>query len=194
MPYPIAHVMFFVFCICAVAVYTTIVALLRRDISYREIAHILLLLAIGGFFALYPDIMAVYNLIAHGNMAHCYIGAIPTHSLLFSSSAIILGAIIGYVIYREPGKAFYTGLFAFSASLSHLLLDDLEGTCIHYLYPTSSREINLFSYIGAGFTRDDLVHSLLVAHTPIIFLVVVMMLALFALSHLGFDFRYRSEK
>ncbi|UGV40158.1 metal-dependent hydrolase [Methanococcoides orientis] len=194
MPYPVAHVMFFVFCICAIAVYTTLVALLRRDISYREIGHILLLLLTGGFFALYPDIMAVYNLIVNGTLAHCYIGAIPTHSLLFSSSAILIGAIIGYVLYRKPGKALYTGLFAFSASLSHLLLDDLEGTGIHYLYPISSREINLFSYIGIGFTRDDLVHSLLAAHAPIVFIFVVMMLALLALSHLGFEFRYHFKK
>ncbi|WP_445474892.1 metal-dependent hydrolase [Methanococcoides methylutens] len=194
MPYPVAHVMFFVFCICAISVYTTLVALLRRDISSREIGHILLLLSIGSFFALYPDIMAAYNIIVNDNLEHCYIGSTPTHSLLFSSSAILFGAIIGYVLYREFGRALYMGLFAFSASLSHLLLDDLEGTGIHYLYPISSREINVFSYIGVGFTRDDIIHSLLAAHAPIIFIAAVMMLALFALNHLGFEFRYRSEK
>ena len=191
MPYPVAHVMFFVFCICAIAVYTIFVALLRRDISFRDIRHTLFLLFIGAFFALYPDIMTAYNIIVNGTMEHCYIGAIPTHSLLFSSSAIVLGAFAGYILSRDFGKALYMGFFAESASLSHLLLDDLEGIGIHYVYPISSREINLFSYIGGGFTGEGF--SLLAPYASIVFLFAVMIMALFALDHLGFEFRHRSK-
>ena len=110
MPYPVAHVMFFVFCICAIAVYTTLVALLRRELSARNIVHILLLLFVGAFFALFPDIATVYNILVNGTMEHTRIGPIPTHSLLFSSSAILFGTLIGYMLYREFGRAVYMDL------------------------------------------------------------------------------------
>ncbi|MCD4821179.1 MAG: metal-dependent hydrolase [Methanococcoides sp.] len=194
MPYPVAHVMFFVFCICAIAVYTTLVALLRKDISSRNIMHILLLLFVGAFFALYPDITAVYNILVNGTVEHCQIGFIPTHSLLFSSSAILFGTIIGYVAYREFGKAVYMGLFAEAASLSHLLLDDLDGADIQYFYPIYNRTISVFSYMDNGLTRADLIPYLLTSYAYIILIFTVMMLALFALNHLGFEFGYKSKK
>ncbi|WP_135609694.1 metal-dependent hydrolase [Methanococcoides sp. AM1] len=194
MPYPVAHVMFFVLCICAIAVYTPLVALLRRDISFKEIRHILLLLLIGAFFALYPDITAAYNIIVNGTLEHTLIGPIPTHSLLFSSSALLFGAIIGYMVYREFSKAAYMGFFAESASLSHLLLDDLAGGNINYYYPISSRTISVFSYMDVGLACGNLINYMLASYVAILFIAVVIMMALFALNHLGFEFRYRSEK
>ncbi|SES63041.1 LexA-binding, inner membrane-associated putative hydrolase [Methanococcoides vulcani] len=194
MPYPVAHVMFFVFCICAIAVYTIFVALLRRDISSRDIRHLLLLLFIGAFFALYPDITAGYNIIVNGTLEHTLIGPIPTHSLLFSSFALLFGAIIGYMLYREFGKAVYMGLFAESASLSHLLLDDLARGGIHYFYPISSRAISVFSYMDVGLACGNLINYMLASYAAVFYLIAVMMMALFALNHLGFEFRYRSEK
>lgn len=194
MPYPVAHVMFFVFCICAIAIYTILVALLRKDISSRNIVQILLLLFVGGFFAEFPDIPAVYNILVNGTMEHSRIGPIPTHSLFFSSSAILFGTFIGYMLYREFGKAVYMGIFAVSASLAHLLLDDLVGGSINYFYPISNRAISVFSYMDAGVARVDFIRYLLASYALVFFLFVVMMMALFALNHLGFEFRYRSEK
>lgn len=186
--------MFFVFCICAIAVYTTFVGLLRREISSRDIGHILLLLFIGAFFALYPDIMTVYNILVNGTIEHCHIGPIPTHSLLFSSSALLIGTFVGYMLYREFGKAVYMGLFAESASLSHLLLDDLARYDMDYFYPIYNRPISIFSYVDMEFARVDFLHYLLACYASIFFIAVVIMMALFALNHLGFEFRYRSEK
>ncbi|MCD4807656.1 MAG: metal-dependent hydrolase [Methanococcoides sp.] len=194
MPYPVAHVMFFVLCICAIAVYTTLVALLRRDISSKNIMQILLLLIIGGFFAEFPDIPAVYNILVNGTMEHSQIGPIPTHSLFFSSSAILFGTIIGYMIYREFGKAVYVGIFAMSASLAHLLLDDLSRGSIYYLYPIYNRAISVSSYMDVGIARVNFIRYLLASYVLVFFLFVVIMMALFALNHLGFQFRYRPEK
>ncbi|NPE30353.1 metal-dependent hydrolase [Methanococcoides sp. SA1] len=194
MPYPVAHVMFFVLCICAIAVYTTLVALLRRDISSKNIMQILLLLIIGGFFAEFPDIPAVYNILVNGTMEHYQIGPVPTHSLFFSSSAILFGTIIGYIIYREFGKAVYVGLFAMSASLAHLLLDDLSRGAIYYLYPISNRAISVSSYMDVGIARVNFIRYLLASYALVFFLFVVIMMALFALNHLGFEFRYKPEK
>lgn len=194
MPYPVAHVMFFVFCICAIAVYTTLVALLRKDISSKNIVQILLLLLVGGFFAEFPDIPALYNILVNGTMEHSQIGPIPTHSLLFSSSAILFGTFIGYMIYREFGKAVYVGIFAEAASLSHLLLDDLSRGAIYYLYPMSNRPISVFAYMDVGIARVNFIHYLLASYVLVFFLFVVIMMVLFALNHLGFEFRYRPEK
>ncbi len=135
MPYPVVHVLFFVFCINAVAVYATVRSLFRRELSFRGSMNLLLLLSVGSLCALFPDIMIVYNLLVNGTMEHCWIGPVPTHSLLFSFPAILFGIIAGYAIYRKLGKAIYLGLFAEAAFLSHLLLDDIsEGGC-EYLYP-----------------------------------------------------------
>jgi hypothetical protein len=156
--------------------------------------QILLLLFVGAFFALYPDIPAVYNILVNGTMEHSWVGPIPTHSLFFSSSAILFGTFIGYMLYREFGKALYMGIFAVSASLAHLLLDDLAGGSINYFYPISNRAISVFSYMDAGVARVDFIRYLLASYALVFFLFVVMMMALFALDHLGFEFRYRSEK
>jgi hypothetical protein len=59
--------------------------------------------------------MIVYNLLVNGTIEHCWIGEVPTHSLLFSSSAILFGTFAGYIAYREIGKAIYLGLFGEAA-------------------------------------------------------------------------------
>ncbi|MGM0770730.1 MAG: metal-dependent hydrolase [Halobacteriota archaeon] len=193
MPYPVAHVMFFVFCICAVAVYTTFIGLLRRDISLRETRNSLLLLIIGAFFALYPDITAAYNILVHGTLEHTLIGTVPTHSLLFSFSAVLFGAIIGHLLHYESGRILYMGLFTWSASLSHLLLDDLSGVGINYFYPISDRTINVFSYMDRDLTCTNLLNYMLASYVVVIYIAAVIMIALLALDHLGFGFRHRDE-
>ncbi|WP_440953332.1 metal-dependent hydrolase [Methanococcoides sp. FTZ1] len=192
MPYPVAHVMFFVFCICSITVYTTVAGILRRESTTENIAHTLLLLVIGSFFALYPDITVVYNIIVHGTLEHTTIGPLPTHSLLFSASAAFLGAIVGYRIYRDYNKAVYMGLFAESASLSHLLLDDIAKGGINYFYPISDRPISVFSHMDIGGACGDRFTYILASYAAVIYIAFVIMMALFALEHLGFEFRNRA--
>lgn len=194
MPYPVVHVLFFVFCINAVAVYATVRSLFRRELSFRGSMNLLLLLSVGSLCALFPDIMIVYNLPVHGTIEHCWIGAVPTHSLLFSFPAILFGIIAGYAIYRKISKALYLGLFAEAAFLSHLLLDDIsEGGC-EYFYPIYNRTISIFSMMDASFRGTGLFHYLTVSFVSVFFICAVIMMALFALSKYGFEFKYRPEK
>ena len=110
MPYPVVHVLFFVLCISAVAVYATVRSLFRGELSLKSSKNLLPLLFVGSICSLFPDIMIVHSLLVNGTMEHCWAGPIPTHSLLFSIPAVLFGIATGYVIYREPGRAMYLGL------------------------------------------------------------------------------------
>ncbi|MGA9189376.1 MAG: metal-dependent hydrolase [Methanosarcina sp.] len=194
MPYPIVHVLFFVFCINAVAVYATVRSLFRRELSFRGSMNLLLLLSVGSLCALLPDIMIVYNLPVNGTMEHCWVGAVPTHSLLFSFSAILFGIIAGYAIYRKISKALYLGLFAEAAFISHLLLDDIsEGGC-EYFYPIYNKTISIFSMMDVSFRETGFLHYLMSSFVSVFFICSIIMMALFALSKYGFEFKYKSEK
>lgn len=194
MPYPVVHVLFFVFCINAVAVYATVRSLYRRELSFRGSMNLLSLLSVGSLCALLPDIMIVYNLPVNGTMEHCWVGAVPTHSLLFSFSAILFGIIAGYAIYRKISKALYLGLFAEAAFISHLLLDDIsEGGC-EYFYPIYNKTISIFSMMDVSFRETGFHHYLMSSFVSVFFICSIIMMALFALSKYGFEFKYKSEK
>lgn len=194
MPYPVAHVLFFVFCISAVAVYATVRSIFHRELSFKDLPQLLLLLFVGSLSTLFPDITAVYNLLVNGNLEHCWIGSVPTHSFLFGFSAILFGTLVGYFAYRKFDKAIYLGLFAESAFLTHLLLDDVgEGGC-NYLYPVYDGRISIFSLIDAGFQENGLILYLIKSFVSVFFVCFVIMMALFALNQLGFEFKYRPEK
>ncbi len=194
MPYPVAHVLFFVFCISAVAVYAVIRSLFRGELSLRDMPSLLLLLFIGSLCTLFPDIMAVYNIFVNGNLGHCWAGPIPTHSLLFSSSAIIFGTLVGYLAYRKLDKAIYLGLFGEAAFLTHLLLDDVSENGINYLYPIYDGTIKLSSLMDSGFQENGLMLYLLKSFVSVFAVFFVIMMALFALNKLGFEFKYKSDK
>lgn len=194
MPYPVVHVLFFVFCISAIAVYATVVSFLHRELSLRDSIPILLLLFVGSLFALFPDIPAVFNFLLNGNLRHCMIGSVPTHSFLFGSSAILLGTLTGYIAYREFGRAISLGLYAEAAFLSHLLLDDISEGGLYYLYPIYNRSIGIFSLMDAGFQENGLFMYLTKSFVSVFFISLIIMMALFALNRLGFEFRYRPEK
>lgn len=194
MPYPVVHVLFFVFCISAAAVYAIIRSIFRGELSLRDSIYVLLLLSIGSLSALLPDVPAVYNLIIHENAGHCWIGPVPTHSFLFSSFALLCGTLTGLIAYRKFSKAIYLGLFAEAASLSHLLLDDAFEKGCEYIYPIYSGKISLFSLMDVGFHGNGLFNYLLKSFLSVFFFSLIMMIALFALSRLGFEFKYRSEK
>jgi hypothetical protein len=194
MPYPVVHVLFFVFCIGAVAVYATVRSFFRGELSLKGSKHLLPLLFIGSVCSLFPDIMIVHSLLVNGNMEHCWAGPIPTHSLLFSLPAVLLGIVTGYAIYREHRKAIHLGLFAEAAFASHLLLDDIsEGGC-EYLYPLYEKDISVFSMLDVSFMRTGLLDYLMTSFVSVFLICSVIMMALFALSEYGFELKYRAEK
>lgn len=194
MPYPVVHVLFFVFCINAVAVYAAARSLFRRELSFRDSTHLLLLLSVGSLCALLPDIMIVYNLPVNGTMEHCWVGTVPTHSLLFSFPAILLGIIAGYAIYRKVSRALYLVLFTEAAFISHLLLDDIsEGGC-EYFYPVYNKSISVFSMMDVSFRGTGLFHYLTASFVSVFFICSVIMMTLFALSKYGFEFKYKPKK
>jgi LexA-binding, inner membrane-associated putative hydrolase len=194
MPYPVVHVLFFVFCISAAAVYAVIRSSFRRELLLSDSIQIIFLLSIGTLSALLPDVPAVYNLIVNDNAGHCWIGPVPTHSILFSFSALIYGTLAGLIAYGKFRKAIFVGLFAEAAFLSHLWLDDAhDGNCA-YLYPIYNKSISVFSLMAVTYPESDLFHYLIKSFISVFFIAFIIMIALFALSQLGFEFRYRSEK
>ena len=194
MPYPVAHVLFFVFCISAVAVYAIVKSIFRRELSSRDLPQLLLLLFVGSLCTLFPDIMIVYNLPVNGTLEHCWVGPIATHSFLFSSTALLFGTFVGYLAYGKFGKAIYLGLFGEAAFLTHLLLDDIgEGGC-EYLYPIYNGKVSIFSLMDAGFQEIGLLHYMIASFVSVFFVCFVIMMALFALDKLNFEFKYRPEK
>jgi len=193
MPYPIAHTMFFVLCISAVMIYTILGPLFRKELSRKNYMHILLLLFAGTGGALLPDIMAAYGILTGGSIQHCTIGPVSTHSLLFGSSAILFGMSVGYIGYRNYNKAAYMGIFSGAAFLSHLLLDDLARYEMDYLYPIYG-PFSIFSYLDAEVARTDFISYLMASYVFVLSIFFVIMITLFALNHLGFEFRYKSDK
>lgn len=195
MPYPVVHVLFFLFCVGAVAVYALVGPFSRRELHFKDIRKLLLLAFVGSLSTLLPDIMAVYNIFVNGNLDHCSIGSIMTHSLLFSISATFFGTFAGYAVYREFSKAAYMAIFAGSAFLTHLLLDDIaEGGCA-YLYPLYNGRISVFSIMDTGFVEaGGLFNYLTISIVSVFCVFVVILMALFSLNKIGFEFSYRAEK
>lgn len=195
MPYPVVHVLFFLFCVSAVAVYALSGPISRRELSIKDTRKLLLLAFVGGLCTLFPDMMAVYNVLVNGNLEHSSIGSIQTHSLIFSFTAIFFGAVAGYAAYREFNKAVYMAIFAESAFLTHLLLDDIaEGGCV-YLYPLYNGRISLFSIMDTGFAEAGGLLQYLTVSVVFVFCVfIVIFMALLALNKFGFEFGYRAEK
>ncbi len=181
MPYPVVHFMFFVLCINAVAVYATFGSLFRKEMTYRSAMPILLLLFIGGLCSLFPDIIIVHSFLVNGTMEHCMIGSVPTHSLLFSSSALLFGTVAGYAVYRTFDKAKYVGLFGEAAFISHLLLDEIfEPQGFPYLYPIYSGPIKLTSLMDINI-MNGIFDYLLVSFSVVLSICFVIMMALFAI-------------
>lgn len=195
MPYPVVHVLFFLFCVGAVAVYALSGPIFRKELSFKETRKLLLLAFVGGLCTLFPDMMAVYNALVNGTLEHSYMGSIQTHSLIFSITAIIFGTVVGYAAYREFSKAVYMAIFAESAFLTHLLLDDIaEGGCA-YLYPLYNGRISLFSIMDTGFAEaGGLLQYLTVSVVFVFCIFIVIYMALFAMDKFGFEFGYRAEK
>ncbi|MDP2217941.1 MAG: metal-dependent hydrolase [Methanolobus sp.] len=144
MPYPIGHVLFFMFCVFLAGV---LVAALR-PLNVRErlggAGYLVLLMMAGGLGSLFPDVPALWNYFLHGNLKHVTVGPVPTHSLFFGMFFFLIALMAGYIICREWTKALSVGLFAAVGFISHLMLDDLAGGSIYYLYPFYSEPFSVF--------------------------------------------------
>lgn len=194
MPYPIVHVLFFVFCISSVAVFAVIRSFFRGELSLKGSTNLLFLMSVGSICALFPDIMVIHSLLVNGTMEHCWVGPIPTHSLLFSLSAVLFGIVAGYVKYRKSDMAVYLGLLAEAAFASHLLLDDISEDGCEYLYPLYKEKISLFSMMDIGFRETGVFNYLMASFVSVFFICSIIMIALFALSKYGFELNYKTEK
>lgn len=192
MPYPIVHMLFFIFGITAVAVYATVRSIFHKGTSFGSSMRLMLLFLVGSLCSLFPDITIIYNLLINGTTDHCWIGTFPTHSLVFSFLAILFGTITGYTAYREFSKAVYMGLFGEAAFFSHLLLDDACGASCTYFYPIYNKPISLFSIMNIGFEQAGLLHYLMISFVSVSFVCFFITMALFSLNQFGFEFKYRS--
>lgn len=194
MPYPVSHVLFFVFCASAVAVYAAVRSIYRKELSSRDLIQLLPLLFVGSLGTLLPDSMIAYNLPVHGTLEHCWVGPIATHSFLFSSTAFLFGTLVGYLAYGKLGKAIYLGLFGEAAFLTHLLLDDIGEGGTEYLFPLYEEKVSVFSLMDVSFQENGILYYMAASFASVFFICSVIMMTLFALSHLGFEFKYRPEK
>ncbi|AAM31333.1 metal-dependent hydrolase [Methanosarcina mazei] len=190
MPYPVVHILFFVFCVSAVAVYATFRSISQRQATFGSSLNLLLLLLVGSVCTLLPDVMIIYNLFVNGTIEYCWIGSIPTHSLLFSFSAIVLGTFAGYVVYQKVAKAIYLGLFGEVAFSTHLLLDDACGASCYYFYPVYSERISIFPFMNISFLETGVLNYLIISFVSVSFLCLLIMMALYSLHHFGFEFKY----
>lgn len=192
MPYPVVHMMFFVFCISLPGVYGFVQTALGNRVCRWDWWHLVLLLCIGGFFSLLPDIPAVWNYFLYGNLDHGMAGPVPTHSLVFGIVAFSGAFILGLLAYRHRDKALALGMYAEAAFLSHLLLDDIAEGGLTYLYPFYNEPMSVFSYVNVKFSYVDFQEYNMAGMVSVFFIFCVLLMALIAMNYLGFGFRYES--
>jgi len=192
MPYPIVHILFFVFCIFLPGLYGFVQSFLRGEVSRRDSWHFFVLLSVGAFCSLLPDIPAVWNYFLYGNLNHCMAGPVPTHSLVFGIVAFCGAFIVGLLVYRHRDKALALGMFAETAFLSHLLLDDIAEGGLTYLYPLHNEPMSVFSYVNVEFSGVNFLYYNLAGIVSVFFIFCVLLMSLMSLHYLGFGFRYHS--
>lgn len=191
MPYPIVHLMFFVLCLSSSALYGFANTARSEGVHWTDWWHLILLLILGGFFSLLPDIPAVWNYLLYGTLSHTMAGPVPTHSLVFCSLAFFSAAFIGQLLYRHRGKAVALGVFAWAAALSHLFLDDVAGGAITYFYPLDSRSMNLFSYVDVDLAEVNFMYYNLAGIITVLFISYILLMTIWSLNYLGFGYRYQ---
>lgn len=138
MPEPLTHILFFLYVFSAVAIYAGIKSHITRRAARKNDMKIIMVMAIGGFCAILPDIDALYNYVTMGQLTHGNLMPV-THNLLASYFAFMFATWIGYIVYLNMDKAAYVGVLGSSAYISHLLLDDIVRESVGII--TSSRSI-----------------------------------------------------
>lgn len=193
MPYPIVHVIFFIFCISLPGLYGFFISYIKHRLNFKDWIKMIFLILIGSIGSLLPDVPFVWNFLLYRSNAHISVFSIPTHSLFFSITAIITGFCVGYIIYRKLNKAVYISMFVESAFLSHLLLDDIAWGRIEYLYPIYKENISIFSYIDVEFAKVDVFYYTIAGTIAVFFLFCILLMNLMALHGLGFKLEYDEQ-
>ena len=190
MPYPVVHMMFFVLCISLPGLFSFAQTALSSGVYRRDWWNLLLLLSIGAFFSLLPDIPAVWNYFLFGNLDHGMAGPVPTHSLVFGIVAFCSAFVLGLLAYRQRDRALALGMYAEAAFLSHLLLDDIAEGGLSYLYPFYDKPMSMFSYVNVKYSGIDFQGYNTAGIVSVFFIFCVLLMALMALNYLGFGFKY----
>lgn len=144
MPYPPTHLLFYGFAVIIAGVFVTSVGTFEGQPRKNDRMFLLVLLLAGAVGSLLPDVPAVWNLLAHGNLRHTMAGPIPSHSLLFGMVLSVLTFGLAYVMYRTPSRATLLGSMVMVTFVFHLVLDDLEGGNIAYMYPLYDGPLSIF--------------------------------------------------
>jgi hypothetical protein len=192
MPYPHIHILFFLIVFEGALIYTAIRAKLRGELSRKENMDILFITAVASLSALLPDIPFLYSYILYESSAHLALGPIYTHSIIFGLTAVAFGFLAGYIHYKNCSKAVYLAILSLAAFLSHLLLDDMSYGSVQYLYPVYNKPISLFSYANVALTRTNLLLYNLAWLLIVLIFLTIMILSLYSLSKLGFEFKFQS--
>nr|WP_321497957.1 metal-dependent hydrolase [uncultured Methanolobus sp.] len=190
MPYPAFHLSFFIFCVSLVGIFAIAGSGFRKEMTFKDVKHLSLLLFVGSVGSVFPDVPAVWNYVLHGTLQHTRIGSVPTHSLFFGLVAFILAFLLGYAVYRNTSKASSIGIFAEAAFLSHLLLDDIADGGLTYLYPVYNEPLSIFAFMNVRLSGVDFFYYNFACFVSVFFIFCVMFMALLALKDLGFGFRY----
>lgn len=194
MPYPIVHLMFFMFCLFLVGIYGFLQTAFEGGVCKKDWWHLLLLLSVGSLCSLLPDVPAVWNYLLYGELEHTMAGVVPTHSIAFSFVAFGGSFLIGLVVYRHRGRALALGLFAEAAFLSHLLLDDVANGYITYFYPFYNRSFSFFSYVNVDLSMVNFIYYNIAGIMMVIFISSVLLMTFISLNYLGFGFKYEPLK
>lgn len=193
MPEPLTHVLFFLYVFSAVAIYAGIKSHIQRRAARKHDMKIIMVMAIGGFCAILPDIDALYNYVTMGQLTHGNLMPV-THNLLASYFAFMFATWIGYIVYLNMDKAAYVGVLGSSAYISHLLLDDIvRESGNYYLFPLYNQPISMFTSLGVMRASGDYLLYMLAGIGTTSFILGVMILSIFALDQLGIKIEYRDE-
>ena len=144
MPYPPTHLLFYGFMVLVAGTFLLSAYSFEGRSRIGNRNFMIVLLIAGAVGSLLPDVPAVWNLILHGNLRHNMVGPIPSHSLIFGM--VISGFMLGlsYLVYRNFQRALSLAMIIAVTFVFHLVLDDLEGGSIAYLFPFYEEPVSIF--------------------------------------------------
>ncbi|KXS42822.1 MAG: hypothetical protein AWU59_1446 [Methanolobus sp. T82-4] len=144
MPYPPTHLLFYGFMVLVAGSFLLSAYSFEGKPRISNRNFMIVVLIAGAVGSLLPDVPAVWNLILHGNLRHNMVGPMPSHSIIFGViiSGFVLG--LGYLVYRNFLRAFSLAMIIAVTFVFHLVLDDLEGGNIAYLFPFYEGPVSIF--------------------------------------------------
>lgn len=144
MPYPPTHLLFYGFMVLVAGTFLLSAYSFEGKPRISNRNFMIVVLIAGAVGSLLPDVPAVWNLILHGNLRHNMVGPLPSHSIIFGM--LISGFMLGfsYLVYRNFRQAFSLAMIIAVTFVFHLILDDLEGGSIAYLFPLYEDPVSIF--------------------------------------------------